>query len=30
MVMEFVLIFINGGTHPYYSPANACPDILDI
>ncbi|OHD79985.1 MAG: hypothetical protein A3J97_14870 [Spirochaetes bacterium RIFOXYC1_FULL_54_7] len=30
MLMEFMLIFINGGSHPYYSPANACPDILDI
>lgn len=30
MLMEFMLIFINGGSHPYYSPANVCPDILDI
>ena len=30
MLMEFLLIFINGGRHPYYSPANVCPDILDI
>ncbi|MDX9958849.1 MAG: TRAP transporter small permease [Spirochaetia bacterium] len=30
MLMEFLLIFLNGGRHPYYSPANVCPDILDI
>lgn len=30
MLMEFLLVFFNGGSHPFYSPANACPDILDI
>lgn len=30
MLMEFLLIFCNGGSHPYYSPANVCPDVLDI
>lgn len=30
MLMEFLLVFFNGGKHPFYSPANVCPDVLDI